>query len=157
MQKTAYEMRIRDWSADVCASDLAAGAQREQLSPPDARLRRADQHPLGLRQPHRRPARAELGLPLAPRREPPGRRRRQSLPGDRRLAGLRLSRHEGEAEAAPAHRGQRLPPRAQPAAHPLRRARARRSEEHTSELQSLMRIPYAVFGWKKKTNKIKKL
>src|SRR3546814_5626510 len=25
-----------------------------------------------------------------------------------------------------------------------------RSEEHTSELQSLMRIPYAVFCWKKK-------
>src|SRR3546814_9711672 len=28
-----------------------------------------------------------------------------------------------------------------------------RSEEHTSELQSLMRISYAVFCWKKKTNK----
>src|SRR3546814_5739136 len=27
-----------------------------------------------------------------------------------------------------------------------------RSEEHTSELQSLMRIPYAVFCWKKKTS-----
>src|SRR3546814_8708242 len=31
---------------------------------------------------------------------------------------------------------------------------ARRSEEHTSELQSLMRISYAVFCLKKKTNKI---
>src|SRR3546814_7754938 len=30
-----------------------------------------------------------------------------------------------------------------------------RSEEHTSELQSLMRISYAVFCLKKKTNKIK--
>src|SRR3546814_1133923 len=28
-----------------------------------------------------------------------------------------------------------------------------RSEEHTSELQSLMRISYAVFCWKKKTKK----
>src|SRR3546814_6350635 len=28
---------------------------------------------------------------------------------------------------------------------------AARSEEHTSELKSLMRIPYAVFCWKKKT------
>src|SRR3546814_1294915 len=33
-QKTAYEMRISDWSSDVCSSDLAAGhrvtgAQRE--------------------------------------------------------------------------------------------------------------------------------
>src|SRR3546814_6130832 len=32
----------------------------------------------------------------------------------------------------------------------------RRSEEHTSELQSLMRISYAVFCLKKKNNKIKK-
>src|SRR3546814_15520372 len=44
------------------------------------------------------------------------------------------------------------------AAHHLRRARhvepgatMRRSEEHTSELQSLMRISYAVFCLKKKT------
>src|SRR3546814_8405358 len=28
----------------------------------------------------------------------------------------------------------------------------RRSEEHTSELQSLMRTSYALFCWKKKTN-----
>src|SRR3546814_8650826 len=33
--------------------------------------------------------------------------------------------------------------------------RRRRSEEHTSELQSLMRISYAVFCLKKKTNKNK--
>src|SRR3546814_9704470 len=32
---------------------------------------------------------------------------------------------------------------------------AKRSEEHTSELQSLMRISYAVFCLKKKTNKTK--
>src|SRR3546814_10788683 len=32
---------------------------------------------------------------------------------------------------------------------------SRRSEEHTSELQSLMRISYAVFCLKKKTNKLK--
>src|SRR3546814_2676827 len=31
-------------------------------------------------------------------------------------------------------------------------AEARRSEEHTSELQSLMRSSYAVFCWKKKKN-----
>src|SRR3546814_4008663 len=30
-----------------------------------------------------------------------------------------------------------------------------RSEEHTSELQSLMRISYAVFCWKKKNNRHK--
>src|SRR3546814_2317329 len=36
----------------------------------------------------------------------------------------------------------------------VRRQRAPRSEEHTSELQSLMRISYAVFCLKKKTPKI---
>src|SRR3546814_2934079 len=39
--------------------------------------------------------------------------------------------------------------------HPINRY-AERSEEHTSELQSLMRISYAVFCLKKKTMKIKK-
>src|SRR3546814_5201886 len=34
----------------------------------------------------------------------------------------------------------------------LREANGRRSEEHTSELQSLMRISYAVFCLKKKTD-----
>src|SRR3546814_1859999 len=37
-------------------------------------------------------------------------------------------------------------------AAPPRADRARRSEEHTSELQSLMRISYAVFCLKKKKN-----
>src|SRR3546814_8345436 len=36
------------------------------------------------------------------------------------------------------------------------RARTQRSEEHTSELQSLMRISYAVFCLKKKTKNITK-
>src|SRR3546814_5003449 len=33
-QKTAYEMRISDWSSDVCSSDLRAGAdgQRRDVS-----------------------------------------------------------------------------------------------------------------------------
>src|SRR3546814_3759622 len=30
-QKTAYEMRISDWSSDVCSSDLAAGPTRTAL------------------------------------------------------------------------------------------------------------------------------
>src|SRR3546814_6286954 len=28
-QKTAYEMRISDWSSDVCSSDLLDGGQRD--------------------------------------------------------------------------------------------------------------------------------
>src|SRR3546814_1374977 len=30
-QKTAYEMRISDWSSDVCSSDLKAGVQVEDF------------------------------------------------------------------------------------------------------------------------------
>src|SRR3546814_8865671 len=46
-------------------------------------------------------------------------------------------------------------PRAARNQNRLRLLRAERSEEHTSELQSLMRISYAVFCLKKKTNKHK--
>ena len=42
------------------AGDAAAGAQRELLPPPAAAIRRAHQCPLGHRQPHRGPARADL-------------------------------------------------------------------------------------------------
>src|SRR3546814_6861950 len=33
-QKTAYEMRISDWSSDVCSSDLSCGHTRD-YRPPD--------------------------------------------------------------------------------------------------------------------------
>src|SRR3546814_6661146 len=42
-------------------------------------------------------------------------------------------------------------------ARAARGARSRRSEEHTSELQSLMRISYAVFCLKKKTTTTKQI
>src|SRR3546814_7306620 len=42
-----------------------------------------------------------------------------------------------------------------PSGDPVRPETPRRSEEHTSELQSLMRISYAVFCLKKKKNKKK--
>src|SRR3546814_4496585 len=32
-QKTAYEMRISDWSSDVCSSDLAAGLPEDPAGP----------------------------------------------------------------------------------------------------------------------------
>src|SRR3546814_4288379 len=31
-QKTAYEMRISDWSSDVCSSDLSAGEKAQLIS-----------------------------------------------------------------------------------------------------------------------------
>src|SRR3546814_5795420 len=33
-QKTAYEMRISDWSSDVCSSDLLGGAAKIAFLPP---------------------------------------------------------------------------------------------------------------------------
>src|SRR3546814_3331837 len=99
-QKTAYEMRISDWSSDVCSSDLL-----ERRS--DADIMRGD----GRRDPARR-----SGAQLVA--DPPG----KALP--RRRIPQHLCRCRG---------------------------RWARSEEHTSELQSLMRISYAVFCLKKKT------
>src|SRR3546814_20951487 len=37
-QKTAYEMRISDWSSDVCSSDLVWGGQFENQQRASARL-----------------------------------------------------------------------------------------------------------------------
>src|SRR3546814_14470342 len=38
-QKTAYEMRISDWSADVCSSDLSSRAGDAVREPPEIALR----------------------------------------------------------------------------------------------------------------------
>src|SRR3546814_10861177 len=41
MQKTAYDMRISDWSSDVCSSDLRVGRTRHAVQSPhgDAHIR----------------------------------------------------------------------------------------------------------------------
>src|SRR3546814_8870105 len=110
-QKTAYEMRISDWSSDVCSSDLllscAAGAARRGDGLQGGRAQSPG--------PRRRPRR-----PRGLRLHPPAR------PHDGGLTpGLRSFR---------AGRGTPIP----------------RSEDHTSELQSLMRISYAILCLKKK-------
>src|SRR3546814_5653687 len=112
-QKTAYEMRISDWSSDVCSSDLDEQCARRRDGDDGRR-----NHPAW-----RPPAR-------------PGR----SGPAGRggRLGGYAGDRDRGYG-AYPAQAGG------------CARA-ADRLEEHTSELQSLMRTSYAVFCWKKKTN-----
>src|SRR3546814_2415629 len=92
---------------------------------------------------HRHPDRSAAG-----RRPDPD--RRVPAAEDTDLSRLRLQRdkprlHEALAGGVP----DRVP-------HPARtgpcEARQHRSEEHTSELQSLMRTSYAVFCLKKKTN-----
>src|SRR3546814_10508350 len=60
-QKTAYELRISDWSSDVCSSDLAGGRQHAGSGryPGD----RGDQH--GARDAYRRPL-FSTGLAVPP-------------------------------------------------------------------------------------------
>src|SRR3546814_8901811 len=120
-QKTAYEMRISDWSSDVCSSDLAACCHPVH---PVRDVRGAD----------RRVAAGIAERPLSPDRpHHPDRACREERHPDRRI---RLATGTGRMD--------RL----------RRRDRSRRSEEHTSELQSLMRISYAVFCLKKKIRNI---
>src|SRR3546814_2580367 len=148
-QKTAYEMRISDWSSDVCSSDLAALVARvERL------LDVADIKSDPLRFAEQGAGAVDLALQLLERRD---RQARQvaCLVRERRRLILQLldlivdllERARGGQDVLGVIAGIVDDP-----AHPGRgRDRhCRRSEEHTSELQSLMRISYAVFRLKKK-------
>src|SRR3546814_2024738 len=132
-QKTAYEMRISDWSSDVCSSDLALhGSQHESGRPGRPRLRLFRQR-LVRREQDQQPPRGRA---------------------DRADRSAAVRRFAGHAQAG------RLPPGPEaraaqaaggvPPTDPRGRKPLARSEEHTSELQSLMRISYAVFCLKKK-------
>src|SRR3546814_5181815 len=118
-QKTAYDLRISDWSSDVCSSDL---------------------------RPFRRAA-------VVPARIPPRRGRRFGI-AVRPTFGHRMLGFDPAAQ--PGEIGQRLLVlRTTREADHLDLDRREpvglhRSEEHTSELQSLMRLSNAVFCLKKK-------
>src|SRR3546814_1818598 len=138
-QKTAYEMRISDWSSDVCSADLPVevfGAGQRQLQQgARAVLRRLAAHGLGA---------------VEGEREGGGHRCRRRQPRDLPVAPaalLALEVPEGEVDGIA--RGPRRQQRLQAVA--VESFGEGRSEEHTSELQSLMRISYAVFCLKKKT------
>src|SRR3546814_1758092 len=105
-QKTAYEMRISDWSSDVCSSETwRTGGSASRMS--SATIR-----PLG-------PDPATVARSIL------------RSAASRRANGVTLIPFDSAA-------GPKL-------------CSGVRSEEHTSELQSLMRISYAVFCLKKKT------
>src|SRR3546814_9743817 len=94
-----------------------------------------------------------------PRREPGEARRALGLPHRRGPRAAHGAREQGGAQAVAGRArdpgGDRLPPAGDPRrdrGDPGRRP-VQRSEEHTSELQSLMRISYAVFCLKKKKKK----
>src|SRR3546814_7604925 len=122
-QKTAYEMRISDWSSDVCSSDLVA--YRDHA---DGRHRAADR--AALRDARSRGCHAALSVAVAAdlARQSGRRRRPCRIRAGRGGGGMAARlRRSGGAGAGDANR----------------------SEEHPSELQSLMRISYAVFSFKK--------
>src|SRR3546814_3044242 len=119
-QKTAYEMRISDWSSDVCSSDLAGFRLDSSVR---SRFDYSAQYGPDFQ-----------GLPQYPYWAGPG-RSLVELPLSTAFAGL--LRGGGE-------RLYRTVQRMGPVAGALART-GMRSEEHTSELQSLMRISYAVF------------
>src|SRR3546814_5594359 len=58
-QKTAYEMRISDWSSDVCSSDLESPGAKGG-SPPRTRALHSATHPAGRARP--RPAAGEAAF-----------------------------------------------------------------------------------------------
>src|SRR3546814_8349060 len=116
-QKTAYEMRISDWSSDVCSSDLLDTPLKKRFREVLLEQAREEELPC-LLVTHDQEDPAAAGGPVlflaaaAPSKKPD-----------------RLAKHPAFATDLPAPR--------------------QRSEEHTSELQSLMRISYAVFCLKK--------
>src|SRR3546814_5231223 len=121
-QKTAYEMRISDWSSDVCSSDLRTNSAGRPV-----RSFRSISH-LIIAYPSIRGARRRT----ADRGAMP--RRASSTPSENRSRGSMEPANSAGLSAFSIHRP----------------ARTWRSEEHTSELQSLMRHSYAVFCLKKK-------
>src|SRR3546814_3179936 len=135
-------MRISDWSSDVCSSDLTPADSRcPPLSP-------AAPRELGSDGRSHRPAGRFEG----------SRRYGTGQPGKLAQSGGGghgpLVRGVGRSPARAYPRGDRLH-QLGPERQGQARAEDARSEEHTSELQSLMRISYAVFCLKKKnkTNK----
>src|SRR3546814_6903879 len=128
-QKTAYEMRISDWSSDVCSSDLARRSRRPAVGarPPPSRYRAGR---ICARRDRRQSARSAGAISAAGPAVGVGR-------GGDLVGAVRPGRHLVDRRQ---HPGAAVPGRA-------------RSEEHTSELQSLMRISYAVFCLKKKNKK----
>src|SRR3546814_7792581 len=137
-QKTAYELRISDLSSDVCSSDLNGPL-------PCGRSQDAENH-RAVRTiwfPRLQVADPELRHPFYWRvrgsddgRWTGPRWSRPPLPSSRTISGsARLARWLCSGRMA------------------IGLSPFSRSEEHTSELQSLMRISYAVFCLKKKKNK----
>src|SRR3546814_2461432 len=118
-QKTAYEMRISDWSSDVCSSDLLLQRRVDQKGGGDQPLRARRLQPLGLAVED-----ARIGV-------------------EARQIGFGVGGTPNGVVAAQEARHVEIG--ADILDHDLGR-----SEEPTSELQSILRNSYAAFCLKKK-------
>src|SRR3546814_9846806 len=138
-------MRIRDWSSDVCSSDLLrAGDERGGEVDGLFRDHRDDQIAVDRLHDEIDQDRVETGIHSRRKADED----EQNARDDRADIG-----DEGEEAGEESHQR-----RHRDADRKAGEPGADRSEEHTSELQSLMRISYAVFCLKKKTiiNKLRK-
>src|SRR3546814_1115995 len=127
-------MRISDWSSDVCSSDLETVHLYGEIEGPvdDAVASEQQQQSLGLHEGWRK-------------------ERQQGDQAQQTLRRHVRSMHGiGEAVGEHDRHGRGHDRYGEGIAENLHRAA--RSEEHTSELQSLMRSSYAVFCLKKKKN-----
>src|SRR3546814_8600848 len=171
-------MRISDWSSDVCSSDLQGRGRAPErdpgapaVSPRDIRDLQGDPEAYAaeLRRrwggllSYRYLGRSYGSMDLGPVDDTVTLRRdMRDSTGGLLLAVIGISSPEGGAmsdlDDVPTpviHSCQILDPgldgkRIEVRSELLKRGRQMRSEEHTSELQSLMRISYAVFCLKKK-------
>src|SRR3546814_8074920 len=140
-QKTAYEMRISDWSSDVCSSDLMAAAEPDIG---EGRMRAVEHSQF------RRLIRRNVGDELSANRLP-ARARAGEIILDHPLAeafgdhGALIARAEGGFDGGAVGIGCRGDDAVDHRRGTGAFAIEPRSEEHTSELQSLMRNSYAVF------------
>src|SRR3546814_2120313 len=122
-QKTAYEVRINDWSSDVCSSDpLEAVATAKRIFAKGCAIEVL--HPRRRYDPGRHPEAAVTALDFVEDA-------RRAKSAKETAAGRKVKKALGITG------GRKM-------------VYSDRSEEHTSELQSLMRISYAVFCLKKK-------
>src|SRR3546814_2787745 len=123
-------MRISDWSSDVCPSDLnhdaAAAGDHEAVTTGVIGTRGTLRRGVVLRRQRAHGVEQHRHGPV----------QLLAAAGEHDVLLAELDRLHGVADAVRTGRA----------------GRADRSEEHTSELQSLMRISYAVFCLKKKNN-----
>src|SRR3546814_7875872 len=138
-------MRISDWSSDVCSSDLSNSRRIRPCGRPSrGARRRAAGSPFRSEFLHLRAYRtpvvdtARRG-PVPPCAMPPLSREPESFPPCALIWGLAWSYPFGGSGRNGRNAFQSV-------------RSSLRSEEHTSELQSLMRISYAVFCLNKKTH-----